>query len=669
MKRTYIRAFLVFTCIIPTLLLAEQVDMGTINVEAKIDTHVMRDVRGEDIKSADLGEALFKKSPSISIVRRSGIANDVIIRGQKKDNINITIDGAKVAGACPNRMDPPISHVLANNIDDIEINEGPFNVQDFGVLSADIKIHTLKPSKKFKGDKSLSIGSWGYQKASLFASGAITEKVRVMISTSGEKSRQYEDGSGNTFSQQIQREIGKGANPHVQYQQQYMDMDSYTKKTILTKFYWDITDNQELRLGYTGNRSNDILYPSSNMDAVSDDTDIFNAEYLLKNLGTYSKEIDIQLYHSKITHPMSTQRRIMGTPTYMTNKLYSNIKGIKIKNIFDIDIHTFTIGIDTSLRNWDGTYSLSNNQPIPNTNSIWDVDTKNRAFFMEDNITFNKFVFELGLRYDNTKITSGNPNQEENKYNELNAFVMGTYHIDDSMKVFTGIGRSSRVPDAKELFWRKSGGAMAGTPDLKATKNTELDIGIEKMFDNSSIKAKVFYSMLGNFIAYNSASATNNYENIDATLYGLEISGTYIVTASLYFDYGMACQKGAKKNPLKGQMSEDMPEIPPLKLNASANYDWDDTLSFRTELIAADSWSDFDSENGEQKLDSYAVLNLKGSKTWGAFMLTVGIDNVFNTTYAVSNTYSDLVLITANNNVMLMNEPGRYLYTNLKYTF
>ena len=102
---------------------AAQVELGTIDVEAKADTEVIKDVHGDDIKSADLAEALFKQSPSISMVRRSGIANDIILRGQKKDNINVTIDGAKICGACPNRMDPPVSHVLTKNIDSIEINE------------------------------------------------------------------------------------------------------------------------------------------------------------------------------------------------------------------------------------------------------------------------------------------------------------------------------------------------------------------------------------------------------------------------------------------------------------------------------------------------------------------------------------------------------------------
>lgn len=96
---------------------AEQ--LGTISVESTR----LSDVSGEEVKSADLADALNKQLPSISIVRRSGIANDIILRGQKKDNINITIDNSKIYGACPNRMDPPTSHILTNNIDSINIIE------------------------------------------------------------------------------------------------------------------------------------------------------------------------------------------------------------------------------------------------------------------------------------------------------------------------------------------------------------------------------------------------------------------------------------------------------------------------------------------------------------------------------------------------------------------
>lgn len=55
-------------------------EIGTIEVTST----KLSDVSGEEVKSADLADALTKKLPSVSIVRRSGIANDIILRGQKK---------------------------------------------------------------------------------------------------------------------------------------------------------------------------------------------------------------------------------------------------------------------------------------------------------------------------------------------------------------------------------------------------------------------------------------------------------------------------------------------------------------------------------------------------------------------------------------------------------
>ena len=668
---------------------AAQVEMGTIDVEAKVDTEVIKDVHGEDIKSADLAEALFKQSPSISLSRRSGIANDVLVRGQRKDNINVTIDGTKVCGACPNRMDPPISHVLTNNVDYIEINEGPYNVEDFGVLSADVKIHTIQPSDEFKGDVNLGFGSWGYKKAALSASGAITENVKFLLSASAETGEQYQDGDGNDFAGQIQREIDDGkALPPFQYQDKYKDMDAFTKKTVLAKLFWNITDNQELRLSYTGNRSDDILYPSSKMDALYDDSDIFNVEYIAKDLGKYSKELKVQLYQSEVEHPMSTVYRKVslndpmnpGNPNEMTHLLTTKMQGAKIKNSFDLDNHTVTVGVDYSLRNWDGGY-LKNGKAHKVPISIDDVDTENIALFLEDKITMDKLVLDLGLRYDDTTITPGHNTkkiQPDNEYNELNGYIFGTYHADVNTKYFAGFGKSSRVPDAKELYWMSMKNTPVGTDTLDATINYEFDIGVEKKFDNATVKAKAFYSQLKDYIAYNSYFAADptmgQYENVDATIYGFELSGTYVATAELYFDYGMAYQRGEKDNALTGptQNDMDMPEIPPFKFNAAANYDYDDTLAFRAELIASDAWTSFDEDNGEQELDAYAVLNLKGTKRFGQNIeLAVGIDNVFDSTYAVSNTYKDLILMPTgpNDTVMLMNEPGRYFYTNLKYTF
>ncbi len=674
---------LYFSIACASMLYANEINLGTIDVEETIEQEVVKDIHGEDIKSADVAEALFKQSPSISLKRRSGIANDIVVRGQVKDNIAITIDGAKVCGACPNRMDPPISHVLANNIDYIEINQGPFDVEDFGALSAGVKVHTIKPTQEIHGDLNLNVGSWGYQKGSFSLSGG-SSNLRFLLSGSTEVGGQYEDGNGDDFVGQIDKNIQAGAIPaSAQYQDRYKDMDAYNKDTVMAKLFWDITDNQELRLSYTANRSDDILYPSSKMDAIYDDSDILNAEYIARDLSDYSKELTIQLYKTEVEHPMSTQYRkssaMMGFE--MTHALTTDMQGAKIKNSFEIDNHIITAGIDYSLRNWDGGY-YKNGTPLPEAkfHSIYDVDTTNYALFLKDSIKFDKLLVDVALRYDDTEVTSQNSKQQANDYNQLNGYITTTYNANASTKYFVGAGKSSRVPDAKELYWMGSMGNPVGTPNLDETINYELDIGVEKQYESGMIKAKIFYSIVQDYIAYNASNTKmmmenkvtwNAYENVDATVYGIELSGTYMATDSLYFDYGLAYQVGEKDTPLTGQQGTNMPDIAPLKFNGAINYEYDESLNLRAELVASDSWSDFDSENGEQELDSYAILNLKASKSFAqGFELTVGIDNLLDEEYAVSNTYKDLILLTVpGNEVMLLNEPGRYFYANLRYRF
>jgi iron complex outermembrane receptor protein len=656
-------------------LFAAEAELGTIDVESQVDTEVIENVSGEDIKSADVADALMKQSPSVSLVRRSGIANDIIVRGQKKDNINVTIDGAKVYGACPNRMDPPISHVLANNIDYITIDDGPYDIENFGALSADVKVETRKPTKEFSGDVGLNFGSWSYKKASAMASGGF-DTVRFLVSISGERGGQYEDGDGNNFYQQVNNYITKNLNGNPEhdkrletqaYKSQYSDMDAFTKKTAMAKIFWDLTDTQQLRLSYTGNRSDDILYPSTPMDALYDNSNIYNLEYTVRDLGHYSKRLDIQIYKSDVDHPMDNFYRKISNVKPMKNWLTTATRGASIKNRFDLDNHEITVGIDSSLRNWNGAYYGLND--VYKGVSIPDVDTQNIAFFAEDKITLEKFTLNLGLRYDDTSVTPEGM-LRENDYNALNGFILGTYALDRKSKIYLGIGRSSRVPDGKELYFQKAGKVL-GTPDLDLVTNTEVDLGVKREFENATVEAKLFYSKLGNFIFYNADRMINRYENMDAAIYGFELSGTYIATDSIYFDYGLAYQRGKKDDPLSGQTGTNMPEIPPMKLTAAINYDYDDTANIKAEFVAVHRWDNVDYENGEQVLAGWGIVNLKATKNFfDSLELTLGADNLFDKTYAVSNTYQDLTLISGGvGEVMLMNDPGRYIYANVKYSF
>jgi iron complex outermembrane receptor protein len=686
MKKT--TAVLTLSLACATVLFAEQAEIGVIDVEAGVDSEVVKDVHGEDIKSADVSEALFEQSPSVWLVRRSAIANDIIVRGMKKDNVNVTIDGMKLYGACPNRMDSPVAHVFTNNVDYIVLDKGPFGVEDFGILTSDVKIETIEPEQGFGGDIDLGAGSRGYRKAAMSLHGG-NDTIKFLISASTESAEQYEDGDGRDFVGQIQREIDAGKVPvKVQYQDRYKDLDAYSKNTFMGKLYWNIDDNQQLRLSYTANRGDDILYPSSKMDALYDDSDLYNIEYTVRNLGRYSDKLDVQLYRTEVDHSMGTNYRVMGDPNYMTHVLTTQVDGARIKNELKLGAHTVRIGADYMLRNWDGKYYM-NDIPLDQASggmkpyhSIYDVDTENIGVYIDDTVAMGMWTIDWGLRFDTTDISSGYATQQDNDYDALTGYVTATQQVNDTFKWYVGYGHASRVPDAKELYWFGSMGNEIGTPDLDNTLNDEIDIGLEKRFASGTVRAKAFYSMLTDFIAYNADNtvtmmgkpvAYHAYENVDATVWGLEVTGSWAMNDVLYFDYGLTYQKGEKDRPLTGQTGTDMPEIPPLKFNGAINYMPYDSLLLRAEVIAADDWSDYDAENGEQPIDGFAVLNLKATQQFAhGFELTVGVDNVFDKAYAVTNTYKDLILlptVSPDDNVILMNEPGRYVYANLKYKF
>lgn len=652
---------------------AEQEEEAEKMAEMVVEGTKLHDISGKEVKSADLAEALAKKVPSASLVRRSGIANDIILRGQKRDNINILIDGGKIYGACPNRMDPPTSHILTNNIESVEITEGPYDVENFGTLSGAVKITTNEPEQGLHGDISLNVGSWNYLKGAATLTGG-TNRVRALASISKESSDQYEDGDGNDFAEQIENYAPASTG---RYQDRYRDLDAYEKTTFMGKLYIDVTENQELKLSYTANRSDDILYPSSPMDALYDDSDIFDVEYVFNDLGDWSRALSIHYYNSQVEHPMSTRFRLSSGPESANEKthyLETDMQGAKIKNSFDLSDGTdMTVGLDFSRRNWDGEFwGKGMASMIDGFVSIDDVDTDNAAIFIEAEKTFDNFNLKLGARYDDTSIEPAGV-QPSNDYSALSAYGFGTYTLQDGLKIFGGLGRSARVPDARELYLRMPmmGGMLIGNPDLDQVTNTEIDLGLELHSGNLYLKPKVFYSWLGDYIIYNDNKPMRRFDNVDSTIYGFSIDGSWNFTDELYMDFGLAYQRGEKDKAQPGQTDKDLPDIPPLKAVASLNWEYMDDSLARAEVVASDSWTRYDAGNGEQELDSWAVLNLKIDHALTKNInLVLGVDNVFDETYAVSNTYKDLTLLEAGGSeVILMNEPGRYFYLNAAYKF
>ncbi len=651
---------------------AENIELKGINVIEHINSIDINDISGEELKSADLGEALSGKDSDIVISRRSGIANDIILRGQKRDNINVIIDGGKIYGGCPNRMDPPISHIVTSNIESIKIIEGPYDVENFGTLSGIVKAVTKAPQKGFGGEFNFNYGSFGQNKESLTIQGG-NDKIKALLTLSRESSAQYEDGSGNKFNAQISK---AGAPKKFLYQKKYENMDAYSKSSLLSKLYFYPAKNQELQLSYTANRSSNILYPNTPMDALKDDSDLYSIKYTLKNLGSYSKKLQLLYYYSKVHHPMSNRYRnaSKGKLGEVVNDMRSKIYGIRVSNQFKALNANFELGVDYSKRTWDGNYYKKHNKPFGD--SINNAVTKNSAIYLKAGKKILNHTIEAGLRYDHTKITSSD-NIKTIKYNSVSGYIFDNIALTKSFNLFAGAGVSYRVPDGRELFFRdkdklnRGEGALIGNPNLKKTKNTEIDLGLKKSFENGYIEAKVFYSKLDNYIYFNAKSTSSKFVNIDAKIYGIKLSGSYIFNDKFDIDYSLTYLRGKKDHPLPNQKDKDLADITPLRGLLTFKYMPNFKTKLSLQLVGQKSWTNYDGDNGEQKIPGFITANLKFQKELTPNLtFTFGIDNIFDKKYQSSNTYNDLTLIaTGAKRKLGLNNPGRYVYANVKYSF
>ncbi len=675
-------------------LATEPVTIQKITVEADALKTDSKNVDADDMvkfsRQSDLGEMLSNTLPEVTLVRNSGVGNDIIVRGFRKDNINITIDDAKVCGACPNRMDPPSMHVSSSQIKNVEVQEGPFDVTQFGSLGGKINVVTKDPEKGIHGEVSGTVGSFDYRKLSTTVEGG-NDTVQALVGFSRETSGQYKDGNGRTLTEQTDTLASSASQ---KYAAAYKNMDAYERNNYWAKIVGNIGDNQKLTLSYFGDRADNVLYPRYPMDALQDDTNMFKVAYQLFDLGEYSQELKIEGYHSKVTHLMGTDFRVsaIAPAIPMVAPADTVIKGAKIENTLEVSGITLKGGIDASKRNWNATKGTEIN-PIRNI-MLPDVDTNNLALYAKASKTLSNYELSGGIRYDDTSIKPNTSLHDsvvgdmtylsalkDKNYNDVSANIMAKYNYTANTNVFVGIGQSIRVPDAKELYLvttnpmgtlNTNSAINGGNNNLNETKNREIDVGAEHTAGNFHVKGTAFYSDLKDYIYAYSTGTTSTWANIDATIVGFDLKADLALNGEWMIQSGMAYQKGTKKDPSQlgaTQTDKNLAEIPPLKGRIALVFD-DSTNYAMAEWIAANNQT-IDADNGEKELAGYTLLNLKyGTQLGHGFSLSTGINNFFNRTYALNNSYIGNQLISyTGTNPLVLNEPGRNFYATVSYKF
>ncbi len=688
------RKFLLLGAVFSFPVLAQELLLKEVEVKGKRETFKdsleIREVRESFAK--DVGDALTKIE-GLHKFRKAGIANDVLIRAFQRDNINVLIDDSEVHGACPNRMDPPAFHVDFSEVEKIDITKGPFDIRHQGSLGGLVNIITKKPEKGFRLKLNATLGSFDFRNFSPVISYR-DERFYSLFGYSYKYSKPYEDGDGKKITE------------YANYKPQFKNSKAFEINTYWAKLGFKPLENHEFEVGYTKQDARHVLYPALMMDAIYDKTDRFNLNYKIGKISDLIKSLEFQLYYTKVDHWMDNRyRTFSGQPSgpySMATDAQTKTYGGRI----EAKISDLTLGFEAYKRNWDAVNYMWNQmaQAYGRQFIIPDVDITSFGMYGEYKRTISQNLrMVAGIRLDTTKSEADSSKANTDLYyayhntrstSKSDTYPSGNlqlfYDLSSGVELFAGLGYAVRVPDPQERYFALNRAMMCnpqqnntfcawvGNPQLKPSKNLELDLGIKHQTQKSIAKATVFVSYVQDYITVNKKPVVNpipmvapsggmaqTYANVDARFWGFELSSTYNLWKNLFLFAGASYVEGRKdKKPDININDKDVAEVPPLRGRLGVRYDtgiW----FVEAETIATSTQSKVDSDLGEQKTSGWGIVNLKAGVSIANLTLNLGVENLFDKKYYEHLSYVRNPFATG----VKVPEPGRSLYLSASYQF
>ncbi|MCB1175404.1 MAG: TonB-dependent receptor plug domain-containing protein, partial [Leptospiraceae bacterium] len=323
-----------------TGLQAEDKVLQQIEVTAQKDAHTTQ-LSGDEVRESsapDIGEAL-QNTPGLNKLRKGGIASDILLRGLKGDNINVLVDGERVYGACPNRMDPPSFHIDFGEVDSIEITKGPYDVRNSGSMGGLVDIKTKGAKKGLHSEGSVSISSFGRSDHNANASYG-SDTIEVLAGGAYHQSDVYRDGNGQRFTgvyadyynEQILQSRMLSSNtqlnslvqmaphkfPHI-YQgtapspnrYRYSDRDNlaYVMRTGWSQVAFKPTAKQKIELRFSRQEADNVMYPYLLMDGNFDTISRGHIAYTITDISPELRELKFKAFSSFVDHFMTDELR------------------------------------------------------------------------------------------------------------------------------------------------------------------------------------------------------------------------------------------------------------------------------------------------------------------------------------------------------------------------
>lgn len=632
----------------------------------------------------DIGEAL-KQVDGIDIVRKGAIANDVVLRGFQRDNINVLLDGVRLYGGCPNRMDSPAFHFDFAEVGQIQVIKGPYDLSNPGSMAGLIDAQSKSADPGAHAEVNLTYGSWDMLNASGTASYG-GEQAGVLFGHAYKSADPPETGNDNRITE-IYPVGSKSA-----YRSDQIDSRAYEINTTWFKGSYTPTAGGQVDLSYSYQDADHVLYPYLMMDADYDRTHRVNLSYNRNDLTPHLNNLKLQAFWNQVDHLMDDSLRNSSLPTMMVKRdysvqtdAYSRVMGAKVQTGWNLAGGDLRSGLDYYDRTWDAinrmaAYAYSATPMIP------DVNTDNLGAFVEySHPLTTEIVLKGGVRGDWTDIEAqtltderltllyrpywGDAAKNTTDFFSLAGNLQLTWTPTTEWEFFLGAGSGVRAPDGQELFMglqRPMGTNWVGNPGLDPTRNNQMDIGAKYATEKYYVHSSLFYSRLEDYITVSDITSSlpgtlpaRTFENVRAEMWGGELGSQVSLPADLYLLLSLSYTEGENLDTHK-----PLAEIPPLQGTLGVRYDVGSWFLEISEQFASQQ-NRVDKTLNEVPTSGWGVTDLKGGIYWGDWAVIAGLNNLFDKEYSSHLSYQRDPWSSG----VKVPENGRNLYLTMNYRY
>lgn len=617
------------------------------------------------------GADYLKTVPGFSAIRNGGTNGDPVLRGMFGSRLNIVSNEGNLIGACPSRMDNPLSYIAPETFDRLTIIKGPQSVRwGAGASAGTVRFERDTPRFDTPGidvDASALVGSRNRNDQVLdLTAGASAGYVRVNGNRS--EADDYTDGDGNVVPSKWRKwnsDVAIGWTP---------DAD-----TVL-----------ELSAG-TGDAI--ARYAGRGMDGAAFKRTSYAARFEKDNLPGAWDRLQANVYYNDADHVMDnytlrTPNPDSSMPMPMGSNVDRRTTGGRIASEWRWQDIAIVAGIDAQ-----DSRHRSRNAMGRNTYRLqpWRTDARldTRGAFTE--ITLGEGTTQRwlgGLRIDRVEVTDKrattgmmgmpNPTAGQTRREDLGSgFLRIERDIAPALTWYAGIGHSERMPDYWELFSPDMGpmhapNAFAG---IQPEKTTQLDLGLQYRSERLEAWVSAYAGRVQDYIlfTYHEGGMMGSMAqagNIDARIAGAEAGAD--VRLGERWKLGGTLAYAWGENRTNGGA---LPQMPPLEARLSANWEgerWSvgalGRAVTRQHRVAVGQGNVVARDLGPSAGFATLALNA-GYRLSDALRLSAGIDNLFDRAYSEHLNLAGSADFGFPADPVRINEPGRTAWMKVNYRY